>query len=122
MTINVGDIKTVEQLDEWVKYRGTKFGMYDQYKAALEACKALVAVQYPGKKFDWPAPSLQAGHTTELGVRRNMFAHLYEFPDGFKTGVLLFLGVGEFDRYITDVIFVDQKNQVTPVVSKEDKP
>jgi hypothetical protein len=112
MPLNVGDIKTVEQLDEWVKYRAATPEIYKQYHAALEAGRDLVAVQYPGRKFDWPAPTLQPAHAEVEGVKRNMFVHWYEFPDGFKTGCLLVMGLGEYAHVITSVVFVDPSNEI----------
>lgn len=109
--IQMHEIQTVEHLEEWVKYRGTKFGIYDQYKALMEAGRDIVAVQYPGKKFEWPKPILKPCRLDAGGQVLNAFVHCYEFPDGFKTGCYLVMGQGEFDRYITNIISIDQNHQ-----------
>lgn len=107
---SVKDIKTPEDLDEFVKYRGQKYGIYDQYVAMLETCRDLVAVQYPGKKFDWPTATIRPQVFLIEGVFRYGMVHAYVFPDGFKTGLFVLLGQGADDRYLVALTFIEQSN------------
>ena len=110
--MNVQDVKTPEDLEEWVRQRAANIDIYSQYLTAMTTCRSLVAVQYPGRKFDWPTPTLQPCHADIEGVKRNIFVHWYEFPDGFKTGVLVVMGTGEHSHLVTSIVFADPSNEI----------